>query len=88
VQGLPIFGVGHSMGALMHMIIGSRYALQREAGAYTRSLSAQLEPCLTHKNTIHTLNSLSYPLNTGYTILTRIPYPMKSAQVELSSERM
>ena len=31
MQGLPIFGVGHSMGALMHMIIGSRYALQREA---------------------------------------------------------
>jgi len=31
VEGLPIFGVGHSMGALMHMIIGSRYALQREA---------------------------------------------------------
>lgn len=32
VQGLPVFGVGHSMGALMHMIIGSRYALpDREA---------------------------------------------------------
>ena len=26
-NGLPVFGVGHSMGALMHMIIGSRYAL-------------------------------------------------------------
>ena len=25
--GLPVYGVGHSMGALMHMIIGSRYAL-------------------------------------------------------------
>ena len=32
VRGLPVFGVGHSMGALMHMIIGSRYALpDREA---------------------------------------------------------
>lgn len=32
VQGLQVFGVGHSMGALMHMIIGSRYALpDREA---------------------------------------------------------
>jgi len=32
VVGLPVFGVGHSMGALMHMIIGSRYALpDREA---------------------------------------------------------
>ena len=29
--GLPIFGVGHSMGALMHMIIGSRYALSDRA---------------------------------------------------------
>jgi hypothetical protein len=29
--GLPIFGVGHSMGALMHMIIGSRYALPDRA---------------------------------------------------------
>ena len=28
-----------------------------EAGAYTRSLSAQLEPCLTHEHTLHTLNT-------------------------------
>ena len=31
-SGLPVYGIGHSMGALMHMIIGSRYALpDREA---------------------------------------------------------
>jgi hypothetical protein len=29
--------------------------------------SAQLEPCLTPENTLHTLNTPSHPLNTGYT---------------------
>jgi hypothetical protein len=28
-----------------------------EAGAYTRSLSVQLEPCLTHRNTLHPVNT-------------------------------
>ena len=37
--------------------------------------SAQLEPCLTHKNTLHTLNTLQHPLNTGYTTITRTPIP-------------
>ena len=32
--------------------------------------SAQLEPCLTHKNTLHTINM-------GYTIPTRDPKPIK-----------
>ena len=27
IEGLPVYGVGHSMGALMHAIIGARYAL-------------------------------------------------------------
>ena len=31
VEDLPVYGVGHSMGALMHMIIGSRYALPGRA---------------------------------------------------------
>jgi hypothetical protein len=47
--------------------------------------SAQLEPCLTHTNTLHTIN---IPLNMGCTIPTHTPYPIKSAQVELRSERV
>ena len=50
--------------------------------------SAQLEPCLTHKNTLHTLNTLNTPLSMGYTTPTRTPYPLISAQVELRSERV
>jgi len=29
VNGLPTFGVGHSLGSVIHMLIGSRYAVQR-----------------------------------------------------------
>uniref|UniRef100_A0A7N0U8M9 Uncharacterized protein n=1 Tax=Kalanchoe fedtschenkoi TaxID=63787 RepID=A0A7N0U8M9_KALFE len=29
VQNLPTFGIGHSLGALAHLLIGSRYAVQR-----------------------------------------------------------
>ena len=50
--------------------------------------SAQFEPCLTHKNDQHTLHTPKCPLNTGYTTPKRTPYPMKSAQVELRSERV
>jgi len=50
--------------------------------------SAQLEPCLTHKNTLHSLNSPSHPLNMGYTTPTRTPYPIKSALVELKGGRV
>ncbi|XP_078432513.1 gut esterase (DUF1350) [Wolffia australiana] len=30
VNGLPTFGVGHSLGAVIHLLIGSRYAVQRD----------------------------------------------------------
>ena len=46
--------------------------------------SAQLEPCLTQKHP----RPPKHPLNTGYTTPTRTPYPIKRAQVELSSERV
>ncbi|KAK7360939.1 hypothetical protein VNO77_02958 [Canavalia gladiata] len=29
IQDLPIFGVGHSLGSVIHLLIGSRYAVQR-----------------------------------------------------------
>nr|CAD1827433.1 unnamed protein product [Ananas comosus var. bracteatus] len=29
VTGLPTFGVGHSLGSVIHLLIGSRYAIQR-----------------------------------------------------------
>ncbi|XP_031115903.1 uncharacterized protein LOC116019733 [Ipomoea triloba] len=29
VQDLPIFGIGHSLGSVIHLLIGSRYAVQR-----------------------------------------------------------
>jgi hypothetical protein len=50
--------------------------------------SAQLEPCLKHKRTLHTLNTPQHPLNTGYTTPRRTPYHVESAQVELRSERV
>ena len=50
--------------------------------------STQLEPCLTHRNTLHTLNTPQHPLNTGYTMPTRTPYVIQSAQVELKSGRV
>jgi hypothetical protein len=50
--------------------------------------SVKLEPFLTHKNNLHTINTPKHPLNTGYTIITRTPYPIKSARVELRSERV
>jgi len=50
--------------------------------------SAQLEPCLTHKPPLCTLNNHKHPLNTGYTTPTRNPCPIQSAQVELKSGRV
>jgi len=47
--------------------------------------SAQLEPCLTNKTTLHTLDTPKHPLNTGWTTPARSPYPINSAQVELRS---
>ncbi|CAK9162715.1 unnamed protein product [Ilex paraguariensis] len=29
VQDLPTFGIGHSLGSVIHLLIGSRYAVQR-----------------------------------------------------------
>jgi hypothetical protein len=45
--------------------------------------SAELEPCLTQENTLHTLNTPYPHLNTGYTTPTRTPYHIQCAQVEL-----
>ena len=59
--------------------------ITRTQGLTPVHYSAQLEPCLTHKNTLHTLNNPQQPLDTGYTIPTRTPYPINSAQVELKS---
>ncbi|KAM7468812.1 hypothetical protein LguiB_016374 [Lonicera macranthoides] len=33
VRDLPTFGVGHSLGSLVHLLIGSRYAVQRNGNA-------------------------------------------------------
>jgi hypothetical protein len=49
--------------------------------------AAQLQPCLTRENTLHTLNTPQHPFNTGCTTPTRTPYPLQSAQVELKSGR-
>ena len=49
---------------------------------------AQLEPCLTQDNTLHTLNTPSHPLHASFTIPTRTPYPIQSAQVKLKSGRL
>ena len=51
-------------------------------------ISAQLEPCLSQENTLRTLNTPQYPLNTSYTAPMRTPYPILSAQVELKCGRV
>lgn len=33
IKDLPSFGVGHSLGSLIHLLIGSRYAIQRSGNA-------------------------------------------------------
>jgi hypothetical protein len=50
--------------------------------------SAQLEPCLSRENTLHTLITPKHHLDRGFTTPTRTPYPIQSAQVELTSERV
>ena len=66
--------------------ISTRVTYQRQ-GLTLVHVSAQLNPYLTHKNTLHTLNAPSHPLNTGYKTPARTPYPITSAQVELRSGR-
>jgi len=51
-------------------------------------ISPQLEPYLTHKNTLHILNGPSHPLNTGYKTPPRTPHHIISAEVELRIERV
>lgn len=34
VQDLPTFGIGHSLGSVIHLLIGSRYAVQRSGNIY------------------------------------------------------
>ena len=33
-QGLPVFGVGHSLGSLVHLLISSRYPVQRAGNVF------------------------------------------------------
>jgi hypothetical protein len=44
-------------------------------------ISAQLEPCLTHRKILHSRNTPYHPLNTGYTTPTRTPYPQTSLKL-------
>ncbi|XP_074302317.1 uncharacterized protein LOC141633814 isoform X2 [Silene latifolia] len=34
VEELPTFGIGHSLGSVIHLLIGSRYAMQRNGNIY------------------------------------------------------
>jgi hypothetical protein len=34
VRGLPVYGIGHSMGSLQHLLINSRYATQRQGNVF------------------------------------------------------
>lgn len=34
VDNLPVFGVGHSLGSVIHLLIGSRYAVQRNGNVF------------------------------------------------------
>jgi len=65
-----------------------QYVAANGQGLTLVHFSAQLEPCLTHKISLNTPYTPYDPLDTGYTTPTRTLYPMKGAQVELSSERV
>jgi len=68
--------------------ICEKLQLAPEAGAYTRSLLSSTLAMSDTQNTLHTIKTPSHPLYMGYTIPKRTPYPIKSAQVELRSERV
>jgi hypothetical protein len=53
----------------------ARFAITFRQGLTLVHFSAQLEPCLTHKN------APKHPLNTGYTTPTRTPYPIKTLKL-------
>jgi hypothetical protein len=77
--------VQRNVEAIIRVVVAAAGCCLR-SGAYTRSLfSSQLEPCLTHQNTLHTPND---PFTRGYTTPTRTPYPMNIARDELRSERV
>ena len=95
----PLSGCAHSLSnpsrpvAAHHIwrllgAVGSGTTLPCGQGLTHVHFSAQLEPCLTLQNTLHTLKSPSHPLNMSRTSPTRTPYPIKCAQVELRCERV
>ena len=43
VAALPQYGVGHSLGAVIHLILGSRYAVQRASNVLLSVNSQELK---------------------------------------------
>jgi hypothetical protein len=64
--------------ALPRQALPARRRPPLAAGAYTRPLSAQLEPCLTHKYTLHTLNT---PLTRATRSLRAAPIAYKALKL-------
>jgi hypothetical protein len=60
---------------LLFHTLGDRGVHKKVAGRGLHSSASQLqlEPCLAQENPLHTLNTPSHPMNTGYTIPTRTP---------------
>jgi len=68
----------HSVKSLMRLMRPYTFCLVAIAQGLTLdNFSPQLEPCLTEKHPTHP----KHPLNTGYTIPTRTPYPIKALKL-------
>ena len=53
----------------------------RQQGLTLAQFSAQLEPCLTQENTLHTLNTLNTPLTRATQPLRAPPVPYKALKL-------
>ncbi|KAL5570237.1 hypothetical protein UlMin_026812 [Ulmus minor] len=83
---LPTFGIGHSLGSIMHLLIGSRYAVQRNGNALMafnnkHSCSFVLVPMAQSIGPILSQIAPSPTIHRDDTEATRKPYPPILKQV-------
>lgn len=85
VNDLPIFGIGHSLGSLVHLLIGSRYAIQRSGNvlmAFNNKEASQAIPLFSPVIVPMAQNfgPLLYQLTSSPTIRTGAQMAMKQLE--------
>lgn len=53
VEDLPVYGVGHSLGSLIHLLISSRYAIQRAGNvlmSFNNKPATEVNRMILHKH--------------------------------------